>query len=57
MNVTFSDMLNKFVIIYLDDILVYSKDLGDHVKHLDLVLARLQKSQLAAKLSKCEFGM
>jgi len=34
MNVTFQDLLHKFVIIYLDDILVYSKTTSDHAKHL-----------------------
>jgi len=41
MNITFQDVLSKFVIVYLDDILVFSKSLSDHVKHVDFVLKRL----------------
>lgn len=55
MNNTFHDMLDNFVIIYLDDILIYSKDLETHEDHVKQVLARLRKAGLYAKAEKCEF--
>ncbi|KAL0198667.1 hypothetical protein M9458_007207, partial [Cirrhinus mrigala] len=51
------DMLNKFVIVYIDDILVYSENQQDHVNHVRAVLQRLIQHQLYAKLSKCEFHL
>jgi Reverse transcriptase (RNA-dependent DNA polymerase)/RNase H-like domain found in reverse transcriptase/Integrase zinc binding domain/Chromo (CHRromatin Organisation MOdifier) domain/Retroviral aspartyl protease len=51
----FKDCIGKFVCVYLDDILVYSKDEHEHVKHLEIVLALLRKHKLYAKLSKCDF--
>jgi hypothetical protein len=56
MNSIFSDYTRKFVIIFLDDILVYSATLQDHQEHLRLVLARLRQHQLFAKASKCSFA-
>jgi hypothetical protein len=55
MNDIFRDLLDVCVVVYLDDILVYSKTRADHEKHLRMVLERLQKHQLYAKLSKCSF--
>ena len=55
MNKVFQPFLRKFVAIFFDDILIYSKSMDDHLSHLSLVLATLQKHQLFAKLSKCEF--
>ena len=43
--------------VFIDDILVYSKDWEDHDKHLRVVLETLRKEQLYAKLSKCEFWL
>uniref|UniRef100_A0A803TR04 Gypsy retrotransposon integrase-like protein 1 n=1 Tax=Anolis carolinensis TaxID=28377 RepID=A0A803TR04_ANOCA len=54
-NETFRDMLYKGVIIYLDDILLYSKSLAEHIRLTREVLRRLKENQLYAKLSKCEF--
>jgi RNase H-like domain found in reverse transcriptase/Reverse transcriptase (RNA-dependent DNA polymerase)/Integrase zinc binding domain/Chromo (CHRromatin Organisation MOdifier) domain/Retroviral aspartyl protease len=51
----FRDCLDQFVIIFLDDILVYSKTAEEHAKHLKIVLSILRKNQLYAKLSKCAF--
>jgi hypothetical protein len=51
----FANHIGKFVCVYLDDILIYSKNDQEHAKHLELVLALLRKHQLYAKLSKCEF--
>jgi hypothetical protein len=50
-------LLNDFVIIYLDNILIYSKDKTEHKKHVKRVLKRLQKFKLYAKRLKCEFGV
>jgi hypothetical protein len=55
MNKVFMDYLDTFVVIFIDDILVYSKSEAEHEKHLRLVLQRLREHQLYAKLSKCEF--
>ncbi len=48
-------MLNRWVIVYIDDILIYSKSLEDHVKHIGAVLRRLIDHHLYAKAEKCEF--
>jgi hypothetical protein len=47
--------LDKFVVVFLDDILIYSKSEGEHKEHLRLVLQVLRKQRLFAKMSKCEF--
>lgn len=46
-----------FVIVFIDDILVYSKSDQEHVRHLRLVLDRLQKRKLYAKFSQCQFWL
>jgi hypothetical protein len=55
MNDTFRDFLDKFLIIYLDDLLVYSDNLAEHKKHVRMVLERLQAEGLCLKPSKCQF--
>ena len=55
MNDIFRDLLDVCVIVYLDDILVYSKNEEDHEQHLRQVLQRLKENQLYARLSKCTF--
>ena len=55
MNDTFRDMLDTCVIVYIDDILVYSQDLATHLRTLDQVLQRLQESKLFAHRAKCAF--
>ena len=55
MNDTFRDFLDKFLIVYLDDLLVYSDTLAEHKRHVRLVLERLRQAELCLKPSKCEF--
>ncbi len=54
-NEVFRDMLNRWVIVYIDDILIYSTSLEDHIKQVREVLRRLIDHQLYAKAEKCEF--
>nr|GEW80768.1 hypothetical protein [Tanacetum cinerariifolium] len=49
--------LDKFMIVFIDDILIYSKSEEDHTKHLKLILELLKKEELYAKFSKCEFWL
>ena len=55
MNDVFHEYLDNFVIIYLDDILVYSRTREEHIDHLRVVLQTLRKHKLYGKISKCEF--
>jgi len=55
MNSVFMPELDKFVVVFIYDILVYSENEQDHDKHLRVVLTRLREHQLYAKFSKCEF--
>jgi len=55
MNNMFSDLPNMSVVIYLDDILIYSNDMSKHKQHVKEVLWRLQKRSLYANADKCEF--
>jgi hypothetical protein len=57
MNSVFMQELDKFVVVFIDDILIYSKTLEDHVKHLHVILQRLRDHHLYAKFSKCEFWL
>jgi hypothetical protein len=57
MNKVFMEELDKFVVVFIDDILIYSKSCEDHDHHLWIVLGRLRAHQLYAKLSKCEFWL
>ena len=57
MNKVFQPFLDKFVIVFIDDILIYSKDAQDHENHLRIVLQILREKQLYAKLSKYEFWL
>jgi hypothetical protein len=56
MNSVFMPELDKFVVVFIDDILVYSKNEEEHAGHLHVVLLRLREHRLYAKLSKCDFG-
>jgi hypothetical protein len=57
MNSVFMTELNKFVVVFIDDILIYSKSEKEHAKHLRVVLQRLRDHKLYAKFSKCEFWL
>jgi hypothetical protein len=57
MNKMFMPYLDKFVIVSIDDILIYSKDKEEHAKHLRIALHILREHQLYAKFSKCEFWL
>jgi len=56
MNAVFRPYLRKFVLVFFDDILVYSRKLKEHLKHVRLVLEALKVHHLYAKASKCTFG-
>eukprot|EP00873_Tetraselmis_striata_P020105 jgi/Tetstr1/440369/TSEL_028704.t1 len=56
MNRVLSPYLGKFCVVYLDDVLIYSKTAEEHLKHIRLVLRELQRHHLHIKLSKCSFG-
>jgi hypothetical protein len=55
MNYVFIPELDKFVMVFIDDILLYSKSMDDYEEHLRIVLQRLREHQLYAKFSMCEF--
>jgi hypothetical protein len=57
MNSIFMQELDKFVVIFINDILIYSKNPEDHANHLHIVLQRLRDHHLYAKFSKCEFWL
>lgn len=54
-NCVFRDYLDKFVLVFLDDILIYSRNEEEHCKNLETVLKHLTKHRLYGKLSKCTF--
>jgi hypothetical protein len=49
------EYLDKFVVVFIDDILIFSKTEEEHEKHLRMILEKLRSNQLYAKFSKCEF--
>jgi hypothetical protein len=57
MNNVYMDYLDKFVVVFIDDILVYTQNEQEHEEHLRKVLQRLRDCQLYAELSKCEFSI
>jgi hypothetical protein len=57
MNKVFMEYLNRFIIVFIDDILIFSKMMEEHEEHLRLVLEKLRSNQLYAKISKCEFWL
>ncbi len=57
MNKVFMEFLDKFVVVFIADILVYSKSKEEHEGHLRLILEKLREHKLYAKFSKCEFWL
>jgi hypothetical protein len=57
MNSVFMPELDKFVVVFIDDILIYSKNEEEHTQHIRTVLTRLREHKLYAKFSKCEFWL
>jgi hypothetical protein len=57
MNKVFMEYLDKFVVVFIDDILIFSKTEEEHENHLRMVLEKLRSNQLYAKFSKCEFWL
>jgi hypothetical protein len=57
MNKVFVEYLDRFVVVFIDDILIFSKTMEEHEEHLRLVLEKLRSNQLYAKFSKCEFWL
>ena len=57
MNSVFKPKLDLFVVIFIDDILVYSKTQEEHAEHLCIILTHLRDHHLYAKFSKCEFWL
>ncbi len=55
MNDVFKDVIGKFVLVYLDDIVVFSKTKAEHYKHIKIVLQLLRDHQLSANQKKCTF--
>jgi hypothetical protein len=57
MNKVLMEELDRFVIVFIDDILVYSRSAEEHGQHLKVVLKKLRAHQLYVKFSKCEFWL
>jgi hypothetical protein len=57
MNKVFMEYLDRFIVVFIDDILIFSKTMEEHEEHLRLVLEKLRSNQLYAKFSKCEFWL
>jgi hypothetical protein len=57
MNKVFMEELDKFIVVFIDDILIYSKSVEEHQQHLRVVLEKLRAHKLYAKFSKCEFWL
>ncbi len=57
MNDIFREWLDDFVVVYIDNILIYSNSMEEHAEHLRKVFQRLRENKLYAKLEKCEFGV
>ena len=57
MNRIFRPYLDRFVVVFIDDILIYSKSREEHEEHLRIVLQTLKDKQLYARLDKCEFWL
>ena len=56
MNNVLSEYLDSFVVVYLDDVLIYSKTEEEHLQHINMVLSKLEAANLHVKMSKCKFA-
>ena len=57
MNRVFRPYVDQFVVVFINDIMVYSKDAHEHEEHLKIVLQTLREKKLYAKLNKCDFWL
>jgi hypothetical protein len=57
MNHVFNKQLGKYLLVFFDDLLIYSKTWEDHLRHADEIMGIMEEKYLYAKESKCEFGM
>ena len=57
MNKVFMEELDKFVVVFIDDILIYSRSAKEHEQHLRVIFNKLRAHELYAKFSKCEFWL
>ena len=57
MNKVFMEELDKFIVVFIDNILIYSRSAEEHEQHLKVILNKLQAHELYAKFSKCEFWL
>ena len=57
MNIVFRPYIDKFMVVFIDDILVYSKNQKEHEEHLRIVLEILKEQKMYAKWKKCDFWM
>ena len=57
MNEVWKDNINIFVVVYIDDILVFSKTKEEHMKHLEIVLRMMQEENLTINIEKSEFNL
>jgi hypothetical protein len=57
MNKVFTEYFDKFMVVFIDEILIFSKDEEEHDEHIRLVLQKLRENQIYAKLSKCIFQL
>jgi hypothetical protein len=57
MNKIFAEYLDDFIVVFIDDILIYSRTMKDHLLHLRKALEVLRKHGFKAKLKKCQFGL
>ena len=56
MNQVFHDYLDKFIVVYLEDIVIYSHTLEEHKRHMEMVFQRLRENKLFVKKEKCSFA-
>jgi hypothetical protein len=57
MNHIFNKQLRKFLLVFFDDLLIYSRTWEDHLRHVDEILNIMEEQSLYAKEAKCEFGL